>query len=254
MARGLDAVRTLLADAVAFAPNKVVLVATSAVRDARNGAEFRTRVLAATGHEIRILSGEEEANLIGRGLGCDPALRHVPDFYVFDLGGGSLECLVFRARRIEQACSFQLGCVRLTERFVADPTQPIPVTALAAVSEHTQTTLQGAFAFSLPTAALAVGSGGTMTTARSILGAREGKRFEETSPVIAVAELRQLQDWLSELPLSGRRQIAGLPAGRADIFPVALATLIATAEAGGFHAYHNSVYNLRYGLADEALG
>jgi exopolyphosphatase/guanosine-5'-triphosphate,3'-diphosphate pyrophosphatase len=37
------------------------------------------------------------------------------------------------------------------------------------------------------------------------------------------------------------------------VFPVALATLLAVAEFGGFAAYHNSVYNLRYGLADEAL-
>ena len=114
MARGLVAIRELLADAAAFEPAKIVLVATSAVRDATNGAMFRERVKTATGHEIRILTGDEEANLIGRGLTCDPALRGLKDFYVFDLGGGSLECLAFRERKIVQAMSLQLGCVRLT--------------------------------------------------------------------------------------------------------------------------------------------
>ena len=68
MARGLDAIRSLLVDAAEFSPRQIILVATSAVRDAQNGAEFRARVQAATGHEIRVLSGDEEANLIGRGL------------------------------------------------------------------------------------------------------------------------------------------------------------------------------------------
>ena len=65
MSRGVEAIVTLLTDAAAFSPSKIVLVATSAVRDARNGAEFRARVRAATGHDIRILTGDEEANLIG---------------------------------------------------------------------------------------------------------------------------------------------------------------------------------------------
>src|SRR6185369_16463559 len=126
MTRGIEAIRALLGDATEFSREKIVLVATSAVRDAQNGADFRARVRAATGHEIRILSGDEEANLIGRGLTSDPALRDLRDFYVFDLGGGSLECLAFRDRRVEQAVSLQLGCVRLTEKFVADPAQPFP--------------------------------------------------------------------------------------------------------------------------------
>jgi exopolyphosphatase/guanosine-5'-triphosphate,3'-diphosphate pyrophosphatase len=37
------------------------------------------------------------------------------------------------------------------------------------------------------------------------------------------------------------------------VFPVALATLVAVAEVGGFDAYHHSVYNLRYGIAAEML-
>ena len=126
MTRGLAAIQELLADAAGFSPAKTVLVATSAVRDARNGADFRARVKAATGHDIRTLSGDEEANLIGRGLTCDPALADLRNFYVFDLGGGCLECLCLTDRRIQQALSLQLGCVRLTERFIQDPTAPLP--------------------------------------------------------------------------------------------------------------------------------
>ena len=254
MQRGLDAIRTLLAAAAAHAPEKILLVATSAVRDARNGADFRARVRTATGHEIRILSGDEEANLIGRGLTTDPALRTLHDFYLFDLGGGSLECLAFRQRAIAQAVSLQLGCVRLTEKFVADPAQPFTAAARAAIAAHTCEQLaHGAFRFALPASAGAVGTGGTVATARAVLGARAGKKFEETSAQITVAQLGELLAWLGALPLEERRHVEGLPPGRADVYPTALTTLITLAEIGGFTTYHSSLHNLRFGLADEAL-
>jgi len=252
--RGVAAVRELLADAAALAPAKTVLVATSAVRDARNGDEFRARVLAATGYPVRLLSGDEEANLIGRGLTCDAALRGCEDFYVFDLGGGSLECLAFRGRRIEQAVSLQLGCVRLTERFVADPSASFPAESATAVAAHTRETVaRSGFTFTLPPSAVAVGTGGTVTTVRAILGARSGSAFEETDPTVTVAQLGELLATLGALPLAARRQIPGLPPARADVFPTALATFLALAELGGLSAFRNSLCNLRYGLADEAL-
>jgi exopolyphosphatase/guanosine-5'-triphosphate,3'-diphosphate pyrophosphatase len=250
--RGLDAIRELLAFAAEHRPAHITLVATSAVRDAQNGAAFRDQVRAATSHEIRILTGTEEANLIGRGLTCDPALAALRNFYVFDLGGGSLECLAFRERAIEQAVSLQLGCVRLTETFVRDRAAPVPFGVIAAISTLTTATVRARFAFSLPDAA-AIVTGGTMFTARAILAARAGISLEALPPRIEVAQLRTLCDELAELPLDARQHIEGLPAARADVFPAALATLVAVAEAGNFSAYHHSLYNLRYGLADELL-
>lgn len=254
IARGLDAIRELLGLAGSFSPDEFVLVATSAVRDALNGQEFRTRVSAETGHTIRILSGDEEANLIGRGLTCDPALAALSEFYVFDLGGGSLECLAFSNRRVEQALSLPLGCVRLTERFVTDPALPISLDALTAIQKHTAHSLVAAnFRFGLPQSAVAVGTGGTITTVRAMLAAQAGRSFEETSSLVEVQDFRELLNDLRVRSLSERRQIEGLPPQRADVFPAALATLIAIAEHGGFNAYQHSFYNLRYGLAAEAL-
>jgi exopolyphosphatase/guanosine-5'-triphosphate,3'-diphosphate pyrophosphatase len=92
-----------------------------------------------------------------------------------------------------------------------------------------------------------------VTTARTILGAHEGKPFEATPSLVSVDQIRELLRWLGAKTLEERRTVPGLPPARADIFPTALATLIAVAELGGFHAYQNSVYNLRYGLADELL-
>jgi len=254
MARGVDAVRDLLAEAAAFSPQQTVLVATSAVRDARNGAEFRHRVQAATGHPIRLLGGGEEAALIGRGLTCDPALAARRDFYVFDLGGGSMECLAFRDRRVVAAVSLQLGCVRLTEKFIASPEAPVPPAAIAAIAGHTRAELaRAAFRFALPETAPAIGTGGTVATARAIFGFAAGKGFEASSPFVPIEQLRSLLAQLGALPIEERRQVPGLKSGRADVFPAALATLVAVAEAGRFAGFQHSVYNLRFGLADELL-
>jgi exopolyphosphatase/guanosine-5'-triphosphate,3'-diphosphate pyrophosphatase len=255
MTRGLEAICSLLADAKHHGASRCVLVATSAVRDAENGVEFRGRVQAATSQSIRILTGEEEANLIGRGLTCDPALRPLRDFYSFDLGGGSLECLAFRGRQVQQAISLPLGCVRLTEKCVADSRLPFTAAANGTIAAEVQEHFaRAAFAFDLPDPVVAVGTGGTITTARAVIAARDGRTLETTSPEISVTALRQLLDWVGPLPLTARREIKGLPPARADVFPTALATLIALAAVGRFNAYHHSLYNLRYGLAAEALG
>ncbi len=254
MAGGLAAIEALLADAAPFNPTTTILVATSAVRDAVNGAEFRQRVLSATGHTIRILTGDEEANLIGRGLTCDPALATFHDFHVFDLGGGSLECLTFKNRAIAQGLSLRLGCVRLTERFVADSSAPFSADARVTIAAHTNDELaRSGFRFDLPHAK-AVFAGGSMTAVRLIRGAHDSQKLSETSPVIAVAELRALLEKLAPLTLQQRLDFPGMPAGRADVFPAALVTMLAIAEAGRIETFHHTLYNLRWGLAAEATG
>ena len=252
--RGVAAVKELLADAQPFAPAHVILVATSAVRDAVNGPDFRKRIANETGCSVRILGGEEEANLIGRGLTCDPALRALKNFYLFDLGGGSLECLAFRDRQIRQALSLPLGCVRLTEKCVPDPAAPFTAQAERQISELVKEVLaKSGFRFDLSPDAVAVGTGGTLTTARAILGARKGTSFENSETLLTIAELRELLTYVGRETLEGRRRLPAMPFGRADVLPTALATMIAVADFAGLHAYRNSVYNLRWGIADEAL-
>ncbi len=254
MAQGLAAVRELLAEAARCGARSTVIVATSAVRDAANGAEFRERVRQATGRTLRILTGAEEANLIGRGLTSDPALASLRDFYVFDLGGGSLECLVFRDRRAVQEQSLPLGCVRLTEQCVKDPRQPFgPAEAAAVVAAVEASFATAGFSFSLPAGAVVVGTGGTLTVARTVLAARAGQTLEQSDPLLTTARLRDLRNGTGALALDARKQVPGLPPARADVFPTALATLLAVAELGRFSAYRHSIYNLRWGLAAEEL-
>lgn len=253
MDHGLAAIRELLVEASPFSPARIVLVATSAVRDAANGGDFRVRVKAATGHDIRILSGDEEANLIGRGLTLDPALDTLRDFYVFDLGGGSLECLRFRDRVVIQSASLQLGCVRLTERFIKDPAAPLQAGECNTLARHVRAELKRS-SFRFPVVApAAVFAGGSMSTVRAIKGARHGLTLEDTPAIIGTDTLGGLLDELSLMTLEQRKAVPGLPAARADVFPAALVTIITVADYAHIERFHHSLHNLRWGLAAEAL-
>ena len=225
------------------------------MRDAANGAEFRQRVERATGHAVRLLSGREEADLIGRGLLTDAALAGLRDFYVYDLGGGSLECLAFRDRRAVQVTSLPLGCVRLMEQCVTDPRAPLAAPELARITAAVREVLaKSGFILSLPPDAPAVFTGGTVTTVRAIAAAQSGAPIADTRPLISAAALRGLLEEVAALGLAERRAIRGLAPARADVFPTALAIALAVADAGGFTEFRHSFHNLRYGVAAEALG
>jgi exopolyphosphatase/guanosine-5'-triphosphate,3'-diphosphate pyrophosphatase len=253
MTRGLGAIRELLAEASEYSPKKIIMVATSAVRDATNGVIFRQRVKTATKQDIRVLTGEEEANYIGQGLVCDPALAELQDFYVFDLGGGSLECLAFKKRKMLQAVSLQLGCVRLTEKFIKNPAAPLSVEETTTLAKHVRDELKGSgFRFAI-TAPPAVFMGGSMSTVRAIKGARHQMRMEDTPAIIGADTLGEMLDEVGSLPLAERKALPGMPSARADVLPAALITMVTLADYAHVDRFHHSLFNLRWGVAAEAL-
>ena len=94
---------------------RVLAVATSSVREADNGEAFLGEIEWSYGFETRLLSGDEEARLTFRGVSDNGELH--PDTLVIDVGGGSTELVQSDWHR-----SLDLGCVRLTERFLhSDP-------------------------------------------------------------------------------------------------------------------------------------
>ncbi len=112
----------------------VRITATSAARDAANRDEFFAAAHDAVGATPELLTGEEEAGLsfAGATAGLDPADG---PFLVFDLGGGSTEFAV-GTESVEGALSLDVGCVRLTERFIEhDPPQPEELTAAISLTQ-----------------------------------------------------------------------------------------------------------------------
>src|SRR6185369_16042745 len=101
--------------------DEIIAAATSAVREAANGAEFIAKIHRDIGIRVRVISGTEEARLIHHaalyavGGGPAPAI-------VIDVGGGSTEITLGTAARMQIGRSFKLGAIRLTERYAkSDP-------------------------------------------------------------------------------------------------------------------------------------
>jgi len=102
---------------------RVRVAATSAARDARNGADFFDAAERALGTRPELLSGDAEARWSFFGATLGLSLSAAP-FLVIDLGGGSTE-FVLGTERPESAISLQMGCVRMTERHLqSDPPTP----------------------------------------------------------------------------------------------------------------------------------
>jgi exopolyphosphatase/guanosine-5'-triphosphate,3'-diphosphate pyrophosphatase len=102
--------------------SRVRFVATSATRDASNRADFVAGIRDILGVEPEVITGDEEARLSFDGATRELAALGVPSPYlVVDIGGGSTE-FVLGTRQPEQAISVDMGCVRLTERYLdGDP-------------------------------------------------------------------------------------------------------------------------------------
>lgn len=117
---GLEALIKMTTLARLKGADRVVAVATSAVREATNGADFLARVKAQTGLDVELLSGVEEGRLIYR------AVREVVDLgqgpaAIVDVGGGSTEWIATQAGETGHIVSLPLGSLRLAAELKGDP-------------------------------------------------------------------------------------------------------------------------------------
>ncbi|MBL6919622.1 MAG: phosphatase, partial [Puniceicoccaceae bacterium] len=178
IAAGTATIAELHSMAQNYQPDHTAIVATSAVRDAINGDDFVQAVETATGIQIRTLSGTEEANYIGQGLSCDPAIAGMTSFIQTDIGGGSLELIRFEAGQIQQAISLQLGAVRLTERFIENIDAGLSHKIEASIRTYvTEQLMKSGFDFS-PAELPLIATGGAYSVSRALLLAEAGGEIE----------------------------------------------------------------------------
>ena len=118
---GAEAVDQFLRSIRAAGAELVRAVATCAVREATNSADFIEAVRRRTGVTIDVVSGEEEARLINLGVRSEFPARFDPLFLI-DVGGGSTEFVISEGSRVRLTESLPLGVVRLSDRFArSDP-------------------------------------------------------------------------------------------------------------------------------------
>ena len=252
--RTLDAVRRYRDRARDLGVAEIMLVATAAVRQARDGDAFLRRLAAEPGIVPRVVSGEEEARLtlLGASWGLGPLAG---TFALLDVGGGSTEILVTHGGRILVVVSLSLGVVGLAERFFAS--DPVTESELLACRAHVDARLRDEVWDRVrPYAPGAlVATAGTPTTLASLdlgLSAYDPARVQGHH--LDAAAIHRLTAWLAALPLAERARLPGLEPARADVI-VPGAIVLASALAGlGLPAAVVSDTGLREGILLDAAG
>jgi len=219
-------------------------VATSAVRDAANGAEFMQRLERRCGVRTRVLTGEQEARLTLRGVVS--ARRPAGAVVVSDIGGGSTELIAGEDGQVGFAVSLNIGCVRMSERHLHS--DPPTAEEVAGLRREAAEMLPG----DVPAGSL-IGVAGTITTLATIdLGLDEEipERVDghELSTNAVAAQLERL----AALPLEERRQVRGLMPERASTIVAGTAILAELMGHLGAERLTVSERDILHGAALEA--
>ena len=155
--RTLRIVRGFVAVAASSGADRTMAVATAAVREASNGERFIERTRDELGIPVDIANGAEEAR-----FGFLGAVHGLPvqDGIVLDVGGGSIQLIHFRGRRLERSWSLPLGALRLSDRFLKS--DPPSRGEMRALKEHVYSTLSEAGIRPLVAGERMVGTGGSI--------------------------------------------------------------------------------------------
>src|SRR5438128_54101 len=195
-------------------------VATSAVREARNGMAFVRRLRRETGLPVKVMSGAEEARLIFRAaqhaLGL-PGGSHP----LLGVGGGSVELVLVQQGRPLWLRSLPLGAARLAERFlISDPPTNRQIQRL---EKHLAREL-GSLLTSARHAGVArvIGTSGTVNTLVAMAAAARGQDLPRLHGARATArEVARMRRRLLALSAGRRAELPGMDAKRVDLMPAA---------------------------------
>lgn len=223
------------------------VVATSAVRDARNREEFLNLIAREAGLQVEIISGEEEARRTMLGIRSGlPA--GVTDMLAIDIGGGSTECILDRPGQPPIVRSIDIGVVRLSERVL----QSDPPTAeeLRQARNWIQNETEAAVStMPVPIGLTFVGTAGTITALAAMaqqLPAYEPARIHNY--VLTLDEVKRLEAQLLSRSKQQREGLPGLERGREDVIVAGVIILRTMMEMLGMEKVLVSDLGLREGV------
>jgi exopolyphosphatase/guanosine-5'-triphosphate,3'-diphosphate pyrophosphatase len=223
------------------------VVATAAVRDASNRAEFLERASETAGVPVEMISGQEEARLIH--LGVQSRWPHREErILVIDIGGGSAELIVAEEGRLRLAFSRPLGAVRVAGMFLRK--DPAPESDLRRMNEYIEEKLAvavqriGSLRFHRAIATAATASA-VICAANRIPRARRGEADRRRASAVQV---RRLYRRLAGLDLEARRKVTGIGPRRAEIILPGAAVLLQVVERFRLPSLFYSAAGVRDGI------
>ena len=224
----------------------LIAMATSAARDAANADEFTAR-LAERGVTLAVIPGEREAALTFTGASADFPGENL---LVVDIGGGSTEIVAgCRGETPVASRSFNVGCRRVTERFLTDevptPAQMDAARAWVRAEMAPYFEALAARGFTIDRVVAVAG------TATSVVAVREAMAVYDSNRVHR-AELRAIEESLAALPLEKRKATVGLDPKRAGVIVAGLVILEEVLDLAAADAYTVSESDILNGMILEA--
>ena len=246
MARVLECLARYAEVACTHGVERLLAVATSAVRDASNRDALLTAI-AGTGFTPRVLSGEQEAEATFAGVlsGNTPAAGTL----VIDVGGGSTELVLGGADgTVAWSCSLQMGCVRMTERFLGE--QQAGPKAVADCVAEVRRQLEVVPATVSGRITRAIGVAGTATTAAAIeLGLTAYDPEQIHGARLTREAIARIGERLGSLSLNERTGVPGLEPKRAPVIVAGLVVLGTVLDALGLELLTVSERDILHGAA-----
>ncbi|HLB89062.1 MAG TPA: Ppx/GppA phosphatase family protein, partial [Terriglobales bacterium] len=225
--------------------DSVRVVATSALRDARNSQAFLEWVRSVTGWKVEIISGLEEARLIHLGLVSSLRVNPSP-VLMMDLGGGSCELTISTKGHIRDTVSLPLGAVRLTNEFLRhDPPRKSELRRLQGFVEREIGRIADRISRARPKVVI-VTSGTAAALAAVCHGLYKTKGPRATA--VSRAQMRRIAKILKRLPLDERRKLSGVGPRRAEIIVAGAVVYAEILERCQLHGFRYSPLGLRDGL------
>jgi exopolyphosphatase/guanosine-5'-triphosphate,3'-diphosphate pyrophosphatase len=250
----VETARRLCSLAVSAGCEEVVMCATSALREAENGSDIVERIEAATGFEVRVISGRDEGRLTFAAIRASISLPAQPTV-CFDLGGGSLEVMVGDRAGLLWSTSVKLGVGRLSAEHVRN--DPPTKGDRRRLRDHIRSVLEPV----AETVAdfdpeLAVGSSGTFCDlARMVAATRSGAvPLSVNQSSVTRKELEAVEKEVFSMDSEGRRRLQGLESRRADLIPAGACLAVTVLELFDFDELTTSEWALREGMVLDAIG
>ena len=262
LGRGVDHTRRICSDAIEdvcaavagykqlyeeLGAERVMAIATSAVRDADNGDVFLAELRERFALDARRLTGEEEAHLTY--LGTTAQRPHESDTLVFDIGGGSTELVVGTGADVGFHVSLQAGTIRQSERHLTtDPPHPHELEELADDVRHAIERAMEADPGVRATHAIAVA--GTPTSLAAVDQELDSYDTERVHGYrLAMSRVQRMLSRLSALPLAERLRVPGLHPGRAPTIVAGTVILVQVMRAFGLDEVEVSEHDILQGAA-----
>ncbi len=219
---------------------RTLAIATSAVRDAENGEAFLGEIEWSYGFTTRLLEGAEEAAMMYRGVtaGREP----VDETLIVDIGGGSTELVLGANGSPAAATSLDVGCVRLTERFLGSDPPARP--ELAGAAAYVRSLLPDY------ETSRAIGVAGTVTTLATLDLGLSGYDPERThGHRIPRDSVERELARLAAMSLAERLGVPGIELGRAPVIVAGLVVLREIMDAYGLDEIEVSERDILHGAA-----